>query len=236
MKESRLKRNSEHARLARWSLVALTLLLGAGAGAAAQAQTAYISDALTVPVRSGPSNGHRIVHRGIPSGTRFEILARDADSGYVQIRTSGGTEGWILEQYAVSEPIARDRLSAANREVERLNGTVQELRTRLQALQQDKGSAEQASETLEARVSELQLELAELTRVSAGALEIDANNKRLTELNARLRGELDQIGAEFDQLRDNTQQRWLLIGGGLVLLGLLLGLSVKSRPRRSAWS
>jgi SH3 domain protein len=214
----------------------LALLVLLGAGAATHAQTAWISDVLTVPVRSGPSNGHRIIHRGIPSGTRFEILDRDADSGYVQVRTSGGTEGWILEQYAVTEPIARDRLGAATREVERLNSTVQELRTRLETVQQDKDSAEQASATQESQVSELQIELADLKRVSASALEIDANNTRLTELNARLRDELDMLGTELDQLRDNTQQRWLMIGGGLVLLGLLLGLSVKSRPRRSAWS
>jgi hypothetical protein len=42
--------------------------------------------------------------------------------------------------------------------------------------------------------------------------------------------------AELDVLRDNVQQRWLIIGGGLVLAGLILGAVIKARPRRSAWS
>ena len=88
----------------------------------ATAETAYISDNLTVPLRSGPSNANRILHRGLPSGTRLEILARDSDSGFVQIRTDRGTEGWLPAQYLVDEPIARDRLVAANRRIQELNG------------------------------------------------------------------------------------------------------------------
>ena len=38
------------------------------------AATAYISDELTVPLRSGPSGGHRILHRGLPSGTVLEVI------------------------------------------------------------------------------------------------------------------------------------------------------------------
>jgi hypothetical protein len=30
--------------------------------------------------------------------------------------------------------------------------------------------------------------------------------------------------------------KWLLAGGGLVLLGLLIGAWIKSRPKRSSWA
>ncbi len=30
--------------------------------------------------------------------------------------------------------------------------------------------------------------------------------------------------------------KWLLGGGGLVLLGLLIGAWIKSRPKRSSWA
>ena len=87
-----------------------------------------------------------------------------------------------------------------------------------------------------AYLAEREQELAEIKQVSASALETAAENNRLTELNARLREELDDMVAEMDALRDDAQQRWLLIGGGLVLLGLVLGIGIKARPRRSAWS
>jgi SH3 domain protein len=38
------------------------------------------------------------------------------------------------------------------------------------------------------------------------------------------------------QLERNVMLRWMLAGGGLVLLGLLIGALIKSRPKRSSWA
>ena len=222
--------------LRRFGVLLIALLAGAGAPTHAAAETLYISDVLTVPLRSGPSTGHRILHRGLPSGTALEVLGRDDDAGYAQVRTNGGTEGWLPLQYLVAQPIARDRLQEANRQIQRLEQTVAELRGRLGDVQEDKTEAETSNSELQTRANALQLELTELKRVSASAMETAAANKRLTELNARLREELDDMVSELDVLRENVQQRWLIIGGGLVLLGLILGAVIKARPRRSAWS
>ena len=48
--------------------------------------------------------------------------------------------------------------------------------------------------------------------------------------------EMDELVATITALEDNAQERWLLIGGGLVLAGLVLGAAIKARPQRSAWS
>jgi hypothetical protein len=65
---------------------------------------------------------------------------------------------------------------------------------------------------------------------------LSESNLELTELNARLRAEVNELISSVNQLEDNAQQRWLMIGGGLVLLGLVCGIGLKSRPRRSAWT
>jgi SH3 domain protein len=202
----------------------------------AAAETAYISDVLTVPLRSGPSNANRILHRGLPSGTRMEVLSRDADSGFVQIRTERGLEGWLPEQYLVSEPIARDQLAAANRRIEQLTGTLSEQRQQFNALTSGKSESDQNVSRLSSRVKELEQELAEIRRISAGAIAQNETNKELRALNDRLREEVDELVAAMAALEDNAQQRWLLMGGGLVILGLILGVAIKARPRRSAWN
>ncbi|MEZ5557153.1 MAG: TIGR04211 family SH3 domain-containing protein [Pseudomonadales bacterium] len=206
------------------------------AAAPLRAETAYIVDELLVPLRSGPSTSYRILHRGLPSGTALDVLERDSDSGYARVRTPSGTEGWVPIQYLVSQPIARDQLAAARRDMEAAKKAAADLRGQLEALRRDKGQAEESNESLSTQVSRLEQELAEIKRVSAGALETEAENKRLTELNARLRGELDALVDELETAHDNVQERWLMIGGGLVLLGLVLGVAIKARPRRSAWN
>ena len=218
-------------------LITLLMLIAATVAApASAAESAWISDNLTVPLRSGPSTGHRILHRGLPSGTQLTILSRDADSDFVQIRTSRGTEGWLPSQYLVSQPIARDQLVVANRKVAELNKTVERQRQQLSSLNQGKSEADSSNTSLQRQVASLEQELAEITRISASALELSESNLELTELNARLRAEVDDLVSNLNLLEANAEQSWLMIGGGLVLIGLVLGFAIKSRPRRSAWS
>ena len=217
-------------------LLALLLAASFGSSNAAQAETVYISDELTVPLRSGPSNAYRILHRGLPSGTQLEVLSRDADSGFTQIRTTRGTEGWIPTQYLVTQPIAKAQLVAAKRELEQLRSRLARHEQQLTSLNEEKTSADRSNSDLQGQVTRLERELAEIKQISAGALEEHATNLRLNELNERLRDEVEDLVAQRDALQDNVQQRWLLIGAGLVLLGLVLGLIIKARPRRSAWT
>ena len=62
--------------------------------AQAQNATAYVSDELTVPLRRGPSNGHKIINI-LQSGTQLQILGEDQAAGFSNVRTPNGTEGWV---------------------------------------------------------------------------------------------------------------------------------------------
>ena len=75
-----------------------------------------------------------------------------------------------------------------------------------------------------------------MKRVSAGALAEHQENLQLESLNARLRAEVDDLVAETRRLESNLQERWMMIGGGLVFAGLIAGFAIKTRPRRSGWS
>ena len=217
---------SKHLR----ALAYAALLLGASS-----AHAEYVSDELAVPLRSGPSNAHRILNY-LPSGTRLDVLAADDANGYTQIRTARGTEGWVQTAHVVSQPTAGHRLASAEREVERLSQRLSEREQSLSAMGSEKSTADRNNAQLRSRVSELEGELAEIKRISSGAIDAHTNNVRLNELNQRLRHEVVALVDERDALEANTQQYSLLIGAGLMLLGLLLGIIIKARPRRSAWS
>lgn len=212
----------------------LAVLLTASA-LSARAETAWVSDELIINFRSIPANNGRIL-KLLPAGTQLEVLERQPEGDWARVRTQGGDVGWVEQQYLLRQPVAAQRLEAANREVERLTRTVTDLREQLAGVQAARSEAEQSSSSLTGEVSRLEQELAELKRVSSSALETAAENQRLNELNARLRQELDALVEEREELVAGSRQRWMMIGGGLVLGGLVLGMMLKSRPRRSAWT
>ncbi|MBT8149487.1 MAG: hypothetical protein KJO24_06115, partial [Gammaproteobacteria bacterium] len=59
-------------------------------GAHAQSQ-GYVADVFYVPLHSGKSTKHRIVHRGLKTGTPLTILEADDEAGFTRVRTNGGT-------------------------------------------------------------------------------------------------------------------------------------------------
>lgn len=200
------------------------------------AETAYISDKLTVPVRSGPTKGHRILHHGLPAGTKMEILQRDDASEFVEIVTAGGTKGWIRGQYLTAQPIARDQLRTAKAQIAQLEKNLSREKSALANAKAVGSESSKNSAQLGQQLAETTQELEALQKISQNAVAEHTENQKLKELNSRLRDELEDINEERDQLRSNVQQRWLMIGGGLTLLGFLLGILLKARPRRSAWT
>lgn len=200
------------------------------------AATLYIVDELTVPLRRGPSNGHKILHKGLPSGTALEVLSEDAAAGFTQVRTQNGTEGWVPTQYLTEQPSARDQLARANRRIEALEAELKTLRERYQEARGERTQVEGRASDLGKQAEKLEAELAQLRRVSADAVANYEENKVLKRENQSLHAEVAQLGTRVRELDRNVMLRWLLAGGALVLLGLVLGAWIKSRPKRSTWA
>lgn len=202
----------------------------------ASSATLYISDQLTVPLRSGPSGAHRILHKGLPSGTVLELMSVDKASGFTQIRTNRGTEGWIRSQYLVSEPIAKARLASAQRALSQARSELTKEQAKVSELTQSTREQGSTNTTSQRHIAALEAELKEIKRISTGAIEEHAANQKLTEVNARLKDELDDLAENRARLEDNAENQAIMIGAVLVILGLLAGVLIKARPQRSAWN
>lgn len=212
------------------------VLLGMLSCAVVHAETLYVSDALTVPMRRGPSNGHKILHAGLAAGTALEVLSEDRAAGFTQVRTSNGTEGWMPTQYLTAEPIARDRLTAATRRIETLQAEIKSLRENYKETRGARTSAESRNIELENNTKRLQAELAEIRRVAATSITQYEENKALKAENAELKSRSSELAARVQRLERSELLRFFLFGGGLVIVGLSIGAAIKSRPKRSSWA
>ncbi len=64
----------------------------------------------------------------------------------------------------------------------------------------------------------------------------EAERAELVAAQRRTEDELAALRVLNADLEDDRQLRWMLIGGGLMLIGIVLGVLIKSRPqRRDAW-
>jgi len=215
------------------TLVALLLLMSSMAVGAA---TLYISDELTVPLRRGPSNGHKIINAALPSGTALQVLSEDKDAGYTEVRTPGGVEGWVQTQFLATEPVARDRLATATKRVQTLEAELKNIKETYQDTRSARTDAENRSSTLDKQTKQLQTELAEIRRVSSNSIAHFEENKQLKTQNQELSTQVTQLTESVRQLERNLYLRFFLGGGALVLAGLAVGAWIKSRPKRSTWA
>lgn len=218
------------------ALVTFSLLIGLVVSSAASAETVYIRDTLYVPLRGGQSQEHRILNRGLRSGTALERLEENEETGYSRVRTSEGLEGWLQTQYLVEQPIASTRLDDLQAQLDELEARHQQTLLRLREANETGETLSSNTSSLAEANAALQQELDELKALAADVIAIDEENQRLNEERDTLQAEIDHLSNRNSSLLDDQTQRWFLTGGGTVLIGLLFGFWVGRRiyQRRSA--
>lgn len=198
----------------------------------------YIRDELHVPLRSGQSSQHRIVHKGLISGTRVTVLETNESGTYSKVKTKNGTEGWIQTQYLNPQPAARDLLNAARTNISRLEEKNSELSQQLKAITSKASTAAQQLSQLSADNSEKLEELERIKTISANAIQLNEDNRRLLEENQKLKNEVEILSTDNRRLEDNHENEAFLNGGLLVLIGVMITLIVPRLwpSKRTDWA
>ena len=189
----------------------------------AWAESAWVSDEFEVTLRSGPSTGNAI-DMMIRSGTELEVLERDADAGYTRVRTNGGTEGWVLSRYLMTEPSAREQLQTLTGQLTDANERDSSLNNQLTAIRSEHDASERRIEELERDKRQLEKELADIKRTSANALTLNDENTKLRDqlMDADIR--VDTLEQESRELSSQSSRYWFMSGGLVLVMGMILGL------------
>lgn len=204
--------------------------------AIAQAETLYVSDQLQITLRTGPSTSYK-VERMLTSGAPLQVLQADPGSGYTQVQTADGTQGWVLTRFLMNMPSARAQLAAAQKKAARLAqqahqqaGAVGNLKSQNQTLTQEVA-------TLKEQNGRLTQQLAQIRHTAASTLAMASTNKQLKAQVQSLQGDLQSVRQENAALKDRTARDWFVVGAGVIVLGIIIGLilpRIRLR-RRSSW-
>lgn len=209
------------------SILSVLLLLISGLAAA---ETAYITDKLDISLRSGESVRHKTV-KMLTSGTELTVLGKNPATGYSHVRTTDGTEGYILTRLLQKEPGSPKLVEQSGQKIAQLESENAQLKTELQTLKSDN-----ALQTLTAERDKLRYDLNEIQQAASNAIQLKQERDQLQERVVIVERELQQVKRENQALGDSSKQDWFIYGGLLGLAGVILGVLLPklSRPRRSS--
>jgi len=216
------------------SLLLLLCLCGFGQ---ALAETRYITDIAQIELRKGESTRYRII-RYMTSGEAVRELSANPKTGYSRIRTQDGTTGYVLTRQLQDEPGARDRLATMKARLVELQQAPDQLAMKLSEL---RSAHEKLTADHEAQGQEkerLEQELTSLKYTSKHASEINQENLDLRKRVAGLTGQVADLRQKNRDLKNKTNQRWFLIGAGVVIGAMLIGLvlpHLRFRRLKSGW-
>lgn len=219
-------------------LLILLATLSLSAPLRAAEQVGYVSDIFYVPLHSGKSTKHRIVHRGLKTGTKLTILKVDETAGFSQVRTRSGTEGWIQNQYLSNQPIARILLKNEQQRRMELQEKLNALSSDNRSINQAHGEIKQQVQSLSRQNQSLTSELASIKKISSNAINLDINNRELLQKNEMLKIEIAELQAENARLSDKSNKDWFVRGALAVAIGALLAVILprfKPKPKSSEW-
>ncbi|MDR6678213.1 TIGR04211 family SH3 domain-containing protein [Pseudomonas oryzihabitans] len=180
----------------------------AGTASAQESNTRWVSDSLTTYVRSGPTDGYRIVGT-LRSGQKVELISTQGD--YSQVRGEGGSTVWIPSSDLQAKPGQAERLPQLEQQVAELSGQLKTIddswKTRVQGMQETLDSRKQQIDELEARRKDL--------------------DAQLTQAQSDLRSTQAKLGNENKQ----ALMQYMVYGGSIAGAGLLAGLILPSMTR-----
>ncbi|GMR01195.1 MAG: TIGR04211 family SH3 domain-containing protein [Gammaproteobacteria bacterium] len=201
------------------------------------AKTSYVSDELKVPMRSGASNGHRII-KFLKSGTALTVLGASDDNKFIEVEIAGGKTGWVEIENVMDIPSGRDRLVYANEKLAKVKQENKGLKKSIAGLKSEIRKLKNEKGTLQNERINLSNSLDDLKITAANPLALSKKNKQLKKKLNAAEDRAAMLDKDNQQLRSNLAQEWFMIGGAVSIGSLILGLiltRINWRRKRNSW-
>ncbi|SLM29345.1 conserved exported hypothetical protein [Desulfamplus magnetovallimortis] len=181
----------------------------------ASAEQYYVSELMKITMRTGPGVSHKVISM-VSSGDILTMLEYSKE--WSRVRAANGKEGWVLTRFITkNRPLALivDELREKNQELSVMldkmktdNLELSETREKLINLEKSYNILKEKSSTF----------LVMEQKYNEAARQLEEQKERVSTLESQLKNE-DMI--------------WFISGAGVLLVGIILGVSAKKEKRNS---
>ena len=212
-------------------LFLICILAAYAMSSSAQAKTVYISDTMQITMRTGPTTENKIIAM-LKTGQPVEIIEEGQDWSRIQI--ANGKEGWVLTRFLSSEKPKTMLLESLEKRHAELLTQFELLSEENRTLKSD--IQKQSSELLQAREA--------LDKISSAHETLKQDSAEVIQLRQDLQTKSEALKVQNEKIGDLEKTsfglqtknaiHWFLAGAGVLLVGVVIGHTGKSKRRRSS--
>ncbi len=193
--------------------------------ASIQAETLYVNDIVKITLRTGPGIDHKII-TSIQSGQDVEVLK--PNDGWTLIRLPNGKEGWVLSHLLTSRIPNRLVLQRLQKEHKELMAEADSQVKAIAKLKEENKNLRSELVSNKKTLNKLREFYEKLKKDSANFLKLKSDYQKAIS-------RLDEQTKTARELEKELQHKYItvgLCGAGVLLLGFIIGFSVKRQRRR----
>ena len=182
----------------------------------ADEHTRYVVDQVIIIVRDQPLGQGEIIHRLVTGDAM--ALTGQSDDTFVEVDLPNGLTGWVDSRYITATAIARIELE--------------------RELTESRAAQAETEESLVRLSDDYRLineEMTELRNSAGQPRDFEEQVNQLKQEIAAAQEQVDQLDRKNKELTESADWRWYLAGAGTLAAGVMLGLVLPRRRRRSGW-
>ncbi|MCW8933956.1 MAG: TIGR04211 family SH3 domain-containing protein [Gammaproteobacteria bacterium] len=185
----------------------------------------YVSDDLTIPMRSGTTTGHKIL-KFLNSGMAVEVveITDDEKHSLVVPVDDASKTGWVETRLLMNNKSARDQLVVEKKRNQSIKTTLSDLKKELAESKSQNNELQNIQNELENKIKSLQTTLTSLRKNASDPIRIADENEQLKQQLTSVKLKLNKLTQQNIILGDQNIKQWFLIGGAVSMGSLIFGI------------
>ena len=204
--------------------------------AAVNAETAYITDAIKITLRTGPGTDYKIIAQ-IKSDTEVKKIKSGLEKSVKKwsfIRLPDGKEGWVLNRFTTSAKPSRILLEELQKKHNIITKKFKQINLENKNFKIENTKLLSEIDTVKKKLTGTTDAYKTLKTESADFLTLKAKFKKTSSQLAKQTTKAETVEQELSTLAMNHNIRWFITGAVVLLVGVIMGYSSKRQKRRTS--